>query len=139
MESFVEYIMASCAVVAYARMLYEATVTLLYITSLQDDNLASISSLSFYRPNAFLIFDQLCLQCFDTVGWAAACKKLTGGVLAWLSVWSEVQICIWPSLCHCHSLSLASVKSRSVLVPAHRGSPGQKDVKWVCVCVCKSS
>jgi len=23
-----------------------------------------------------------------------ACKKLTGGVLAWLSVWSEVQISI---------------------------------------------
>ena len=22
---------------------------------------------------------------------------LSGGVLAWLSVWSEVQICIWPS------------------------------------------
>ena len=41
-----------------------------------------------------------------------ACKKLSGGVLAWLSVWSEVQTCIWPSWCHCHSLSLASVKSR---------------------------
>jgi len=26
-----------------------------------------------------------------------ACKKLSGGVLAWLSVWNEVQICIWPS------------------------------------------
>jgi len=26
-----------------------------------------------------------------------ACKKLSGGVLAWLFVWSEVQICIWPS------------------------------------------
>jgi len=26
-----------------------------------------------------------------------ACKKLCGGVLAWLSVWSEVQTCIWPS------------------------------------------
>jgi len=24
-----------------------------------------------------------------------ACKKLSGGVLAWLSVWSEVQTCIW--------------------------------------------
>jgi len=23
-----------------------------------------------------------------------ACKKLCGGVLAWLSVWSEVQTCI---------------------------------------------
>jgi len=25
-----------------------------------------------------------------------ACKKLSGGVLAWLSDWSEVQTCIWP-------------------------------------------
>jgi len=24
-------------------------------------------------------------------------KKLSGGVLAWLSVWSDVQKCIWPS------------------------------------------
>ena len=42
------------------------------------------------------------------------CLTVTG-VLAWLSVWSEVQTCIWPSWCHCHSLSLAPVKSRSVL------------------------
>ena len=42
-------------------------------------------------------------------------KKLSGGVLAWLSVWSEVQSCIWPSGFHCHSLCLASVKSRLVL------------------------
>ena len=26
-----------------------------------------------------------------------ACKKLSGGVLVWLSVWSEVQTCFWPS------------------------------------------
>ena len=44
-----------------------------------------------------------------------ACKKLSGGVLAWLSVWSKVQTCIWPSGFHCHSLSLASVKSRLVI------------------------
>ena len=46
-----------------------------------------------------------------------ACKKLSGGVLAWLSAWSEVQTCICPSWCHCHghSLSLASVKSRLFL------------------------
>ena len=34
------------------------------------------------------------------VGWHEghpACKKLSGGVLAWLSIWSEVQTCIWPS------------------------------------------
>jgi len=68
-----------------------------------------------------------------------ACKKLSGWVLVCLSVWSEVQTCIWSSWCHCHSLSLASVKSRLVftfLVPVHPGSPGQRAVKWVCVCVC---
>jgi len=34
------------------------------------------------------------------VGWQEghlACKKLSSEVLAWLSVWSEMQICIWPS------------------------------------------
>jgi len=35
-------------------------------------------------------------------------------MLVWY-VWGEVQICIWPSWCHCHSLSLASVKSILVL------------------------
>ena len=44
-----------------------------------------------------------------------ACKKLSSGVLAWLSAWGEVQTCICPSWCHCHSLSVASVKSRLVL------------------------
>jgi len=56
-----------------------------------------------------------------------ACKKLSGGVLAWSSVWSDVQACIWSSWCHCHSLSLASVKFRLVFtfpVLAHLGSPG---------------
>ena len=46
-------------------------------------------------------------------------------MLAWLSLWGKVQICIWPSWCPGHSLSLASVKSRLVLVTAHPGNPGQ--------------
>jgi len=41
--------------------------------------------------------------------------SLSGGLLAWLSAWGEVQICMWPSWCHCHSLSLAPIKSRLVL------------------------
>jgi len=45
---------------------------------------------------------RFCLQCSDTVGWASGrasgLKKMTDGVLVWLSVWSEVQIiCIWSS------------------------------------------
>ena len=39
-----------------------------------------------------------CLQCFDWVaGRASGLQKLSGGVLAWLSVWSEVQTLIRPS------------------------------------------
>jgi len=66
------------------------------------------------------------------------CKKLSGGVLAWLSVWSKVRTCIRPSWCDCHSLSLASVKSRLVLPFWYR-------LTWIvpekgplngCVCVC---
>ena len=67
-----------------------------------------------------------------------ACKKLSGGVLAWLSVWSEVQTCIWSSGCHCHSLSLASVKSRLVLPFWYRLTwvvPEKPAVKRVCVFV----
>jgi len=59
---------------------------------------------------------------------------LSREVLAWVSVWGEVQTYIWPSWYHCHPLSLASVKSRLVfifLVPVHRGSPGQTAIKWV--------
>ena len=72
-----------------------------------------------------------------------ACKKLSGVVLAWLSVWSELQTCIWPSWCHCHSLSLASVKSRLVLtfwyrltqVVREKQQQEKRAVKRVCVCV----
>jgi len=69
-----------------------------------------------------------------------ACKKLSGGMLAWLSVWSEVQACIRLSWCHCHSLSLASVKSRLVLPFWYRLArvvPDKEPLNGcVCVCVC---
>jgi len=65
-----------------------------------------------------------------------ACKKLSGGVLAWLFVWSDVQICIWPSGCHCHSLSLASVKSRLVLPFWYRLTQVVRDKGPLNVCVC---
>ena len=69
-----------------------------------------------------------------------ACKKLSGEVLAWLSVWSKVQTCIWPSWCHCHSLSLASVKSRFVLPFWYRLTRVVSDRgplnRCVCVCMC---
>jgi len=64
------------------------------------------------------------------------CKKQSGGVLVWLSVWSKVQTCIWPSWCHCHSLPLCFRKIQigfTFLVPVHLGSTGKRAVKRVCV------
>ena len=68
-------------------------------------------------------------------------KNLSGGVLASLSVCSEMQTCIWPSWCHCHSLSLASAKSRLVLPFWYRLTWGvlEKRPLNVCVCVCTHS
>jgi len=46
------------------------------------------------------------------VGWQEvhpACKKLSGGVLAWLSVWSKLQTCIWPSCTKFFKLILRKV------------------------------
>jgi len=66
----------------------------------------------------------------------SACKKLSGGVLAWLPVWSEMQTCIWPSWCHYHSLSLASVKSR--LVFTARCYASVVLAMGLCLCPCLS-
>ena len=65
-------------------------------------------------------------------------KNLSGGVLAWLSVWSKVQTCIWPSWCNCHSLSLASVKSRLVLPYWYRLTRVVPDNEPLNKCVCVS-
>jgi len=70
-----------------------------------------------------------------------ACKKLSGGMLAWLCVWVKVQTCtqLIPL-----PLSLAPVNPDwfylpgfTFLVPAHPGSPGQSPgaLKRLCVCV----
>ena len=77
-------------------------------------------------------FSALTLLVGRQEGHSACKKKLSSGVLAWLSVWSKVQTCICPSWCHCHSLSLASAKSRLVLPFWYR-------LTWVvlekCACV----
>jgi len=45
---------------------------------------------------AYLAFSALTLLVGRQEG-HPACKKLSGGVLAWLFVWSELQTCIRPS------------------------------------------
>jgi len=59
----------------------------------------------------------------------AACKKLSGGVLAWLSVWSEVQTCIMAQLMALPLTVSCFCKIQigfTFLVSAHPGSPGKK-------------
>ena len=65
--------------------------------------------------NAFSAYAFSALMLLGLVAGRVSVKKLSSGVMAWLSVWSEVHTCIWPSWCHCHPLSLAPVKSRLVL------------------------
>jgi len=70
---------------------------------------------------------------------------LSGGMLVWLSVWGEVQICMWLSRCHCHSLCLARLIQMGFtflvlpfwywltwVVP----DKIQKSRKTICVCAC---
>ena len=57
-----------------------------------DSALTTSTSVSLNNNWSYELYREVGLQCFDAVGWAAgratACKKLSGGVLAWLSVWS---------------------------------------------------
>ena len=65
------------------------------------------------------------------------CKKLSGGLLAWLSVWGEVQICMaqlmpLPLTASCFSKIQIGF---TFLVLAHRGTPGQTpEVRKTDVC-----
>jgi len=66
-----------------------------------------------------------------------ACKNLSGGVLAWLSVWRgadlhTAQLMPLPLTVSCFSIIQIGF---TFLVPAHLGSPGKRAVKPVCVCV----
>ena len=68
-----------------------------------------------------------------------ACKKLSGGMLAWLSVWSEVQTCIKLHMAQLMPLPLtvscfSKIQIGFHLVLTHLGSPGKRVVKRVCVC-----
>ena len=68
------------------------------------------------------------------VGWQEgppACRKLSGVVLAWLAVWSNVRMPMLLTVSCFNKIQIGF----SFLVPAHPGSPRQKAIKRVCVCV----
>jgi len=58
-------------------------------------------------------------------------------VLAWLCVWSVVQmICIWSSWCHCHPIISCFTNTQNgltLLVTTYQGRPGKEIIKWVLV------
>ena len=70
--------------------------------------------------------------------WHPACKKLSGGLLAWLSVWSEgadlhmAQLMPLPLTVSCYSKIQIGF---TFLVPVHPGSHGKKALKRACVCI----
>ena len=65
-----------------------------------------------------------------------AFKKVSGGVLVWLSVWkrdADLHMAqLMPLTVSCFSKIQIGF---TFLVPAHLGSPGKRAVKRVCVCV----
>jgi len=67
-----------------------------------------------------------------------ACKKLSGGLLAWLSVWSEsadlhmAQLMPMPLTVSCYSKIQIGF---TFLVPIHAGSPRKRALKRACVCI----
>jgi len=84
----------------------------------------------------------LCLQCFDTVGWAAG--RASGlyktewwgaGVVICLGRGADLhmaQLMPLPLTVSCFSKIQIGF---TFLLPAHPGSPGQSAIKLVCVCV----
>jgi len=84
---------------------------------------------------ALLCFLSVCLQCIEAVGWAAGrasgLQKQSGGVLAWLSVWSEVQTCIWPTVSCSSKIQIGlPFRYRLTRIVAEKGPLNG------CVCVC---
>ena len=93
--------------------------------------------------NSNALTSALCLQCFDAVGWAAG--RASGmyktewwgtGVVTCLERDADLHMAqLMPLL-----LTVSCFREIQIgftfLVPAHPGSPGQRAVKQVCVCVC---
>ena len=68
-----------------------------------------------------------------------ACKKLSGRVLMWLSVWSKVQTLhmaqLMPLPLTVSCFSKIQIGFTCLYSSAHLGRPGKRAVKRVCVCV----
>jgi len=59
-------------------------------------NFSSLCLFCVVMPSVLVAFSALTLLVGRQEG-HPACKKQSGGVLVWLSVWNKVQTCIWPT------------------------------------------
>ena len=66
------------------------------LIQISSRNPVCLLTINIHCPAATCAFSALMLLVGRQEG-HPACKKQSGGVLAWLSVWSKVQTCIWPS------------------------------------------
>ena len=78
----------------------------------------------------------LCLQCFDAVVWATGTERWGAGVVVCLERGADLHMPQWMPLPRTVSFFSKVQIGFTFLVPAHPGSPGQRAVKRVCVCVC---
>jgi len=92
-----------------------------------QESAVNSAALIYKVPTQILYMMRYDVLAFSTlmllVGWQEghpACKKLSGGVLVWLSVWSEVQTCIMAQLM---PLSL-TVSCFSKIQLSGTGAPG---------------
>ena len=88
-----------------------------------------------------LLLHSCCLQCFDAVGWAAGrasslekTERWGAGVVICLERGADLHIAQPMPLPLTVSCSSKIHIAFTFVVPAHLGSPGQRAVKWVCVC-----
>jgi len=83
-----------------------------------------------------IIYNGLIFVCRQWLGGRKGTQpvKNSGGVLVWLSVWSEVHMAqLMPLTLTVSCFSKIQI-GFTFLVPARLGSPGKRAVKRVCVC-----
>jgi len=86
-----------CTVTDSLTVLYDFILVGLVVLYIFGDKVSdNVHISSIYTTVLCLAFSALTLLVGQQEG-HPACKKQSGGVLVWLSVWSKVQTCIWPS------------------------------------------
>ena len=110
-----------------------------FISDVPVDTLWAISEFSLRLGFAVTAFSALTMLVGRQEKHSVCKKLLNDEVLAWLSVWDEVQmICIWSGWCHWHPIISCLVKIQiglTLLVLAYPGCSGKQAIKRMSVLV----